>query len=83
MKIRSLLLIACGCLSCTGCAAVGGALLEGLFDATCDAIFDSDDDCDVDPHILKRKGIKPGSRKHRKLCAEEKMQQDFYKRNNL
>lgn len=74
MRSTSFALIATLCLSQTGCAAVGKALLEGLFNAAIGA----DDKCEIDPHILERKGIEPGSKTHRRLEAHERFHKEFY-----
>ncbi len=76
---RWLLLVLC-CLFSTGCQAVGDAVIDGLFGMVTNtaenALFGSDDD-EIDPHILKRKGIERGSKAHRKLEAQEKMHEQW------
>jgi len=60
-----------------GCAAVGESIFEGVFNS----IFD--DDVEIDPRILKRKGIEPGSKQHQRMLAKERaykeLQRDFYR----
>ena len=38
---------------------------------------------EIASHILKRKGIEPGSKQHRRLVAQNKMQREFRESHNL
>lgn len=78
MRISLFALLTICCISCSGCATVGGAIIEGLFDSAATAIFGND--CEVDPQILKRKGIKPGSKEHRRLEADMSLQKSWENR---
>ena len=65
-------------LTCTGCATVAEALLTGMFESAFNSVTGRDDDCEIDPHILNRKGIEPGSKAHRRLEAHERFHKEFY-----
>jgi hypothetical protein len=69
---RSLLLVAVLFLpSICGCAGVGEAIIDGVFES----ILGDDDE--IEPRILKRKGIEPGSGRHKRLLAEEQARKDL------
>ncbi|HEX2474058.1 MAG TPA: hypothetical protein VHK01_04905 [Lacipirellulaceae bacterium] len=54
-----------------GCTTIA----EPIFDSVIDSI-DGDDD-EIDPRILKRKGIEPGSERHKRMIREDQFYKDF------
>ena len=74
MKIVLQILLCAGVLSSSGCATIG----ETLIDSVVCSLFDSDRDR-IDPYVLRRKGIEPGSKEHKRLEYHEKFSRDFYR----
>jgi len=79
VRYLSIIAVSALVLPSLGCRTVGKVMIDAVFDA----IFDSDDDCEdndeveIDPEILKRKGIELGSKRHKRLVFEETFNRDM------
>lgn len=72
-------------LPCAGCAASRewfvDTAVDNVFDGCFDAVFGSSTDHvdDDEARMLKRKGIDPGSERHRNMKAEEERFEEFHR----
>jgi hypothetical protein len=71
-------------MSTSGCAMVGEAVFDCIWDGTWDALFGSSADRvdDDEAYMLRRKGIEPGSEQHRTMIADEERFQEFHRDGN-
>lgn len=80
MRVLSCVFVGVAISVCTGCTSVRATLFEGFMDSMLCSLLDSDKK--IDAHVLKRKGIEPGSKAHKKLEYHEKFSRDFYRKHD-
>lgn len=88
MRWRQSLLALLAALPCGGCAAsrewFADTAVDNVVDCCFDAVFGSSTDHvdDDEARMLKRKGIEPGSERHRSMKAEEERFEEIHRGND-